>query len=70
MFGIILQLSTWGAVLAIPVALYEMTLAVWLIVKGFSMEEGLTEQGGVNALAEASSVDRITDAGSFISSGT
>jgi hypothetical protein len=37
MFGIILQLSTWGAVLAIPVALYEMTLAVWLIVKGFNL---------------------------------
>ncbi|MCL6605505.1 MAG: DUF4386 domain-containing protein [Paenibacillus sp.] len=36
MFGIILQLSTWGAILAIPVALYEMTLAVWLIVKGFN----------------------------------
>ncbi|KGE16610.1 DUF4386 domain-containing protein [Paenibacillus wynnii] len=36
MFGIILQLSTWGAILAVPVALYEMTLAVWLIVKGFN----------------------------------
>jgi len=37
MFGIILQLSTWGAVLAIPVASYEMILAVWLIVKGFNV---------------------------------
>ncbi|MRN52550.1 DUF4386 family protein [Paenibacillus sp. LC-T2] len=37
MFGIILQLSIWGAVLAIPIALYEMTLAVWLIVKGFNV---------------------------------
>jgi hypothetical protein len=36
MFGVILQLSTWGAVLAIPVAAYEMILAVWLIVKGFN----------------------------------
>lgn len=46
MFGIILQLSTWGAVLAIPVALYEMILAVWLIVKGFhlSKEEYLLKQ--------------------------
>ena len=37
MFGIILQLSTWGVVLAIPVASYEMILAVWLIVKGFNV---------------------------------
>jgi hypothetical protein len=37
MFGIILQISTWGTVLAIPVAVYEMTLAVWLIVKGFNL---------------------------------
>ncbi|MGO4498406.1 DUF4386 domain-containing protein [Paenibacillus sp. 2RAB27] len=35
-FSIITQLSTWGAVLAIPVAAYEMTLAVWLLVKGFN----------------------------------
>ncbi|UKS24231.1 DUF4386 domain-containing protein [Paenibacillus sp. HWE-109] len=36
MFGIILQLSTWGAILAVPVFAYEMILAVWLIVKGFN----------------------------------
>lgn len=36
MFGVISQLSTWGALLALPVAAYEMTLAVWLIVKGFN----------------------------------
>lgn len=39
MFGVILQISAWGAVLATPVALYEMTLAVWLIVKGFNSSE-------------------------------
>jgi hypothetical protein len=37
MFGVIRQLSTWGAVLAIPVATYEMILAGWLIVKGFNL---------------------------------
>lgn len=36
MFGVIAQLSTWGAVLALPVFAYEMTLAVRLIVKGFN----------------------------------
>ncbi len=36
MFGIIGQTSLWGILLAIPVAVYEMTLAVWLIVKGFN----------------------------------
>ncbi|WP_409344630.1 DUF4386 domain-containing protein [Paenibacillus sp. MBLB4367] len=39
MFGIILQRSAWGAVLAIPVATYEMVLAVWLIVKGFRLSK-------------------------------
>jgi len=36
MFGVFLQDSTWGAILGIPVFAYEMSLAVWLIVKGFN----------------------------------
>ena len=36
MFGIFLQVSAWGAILAIPVFAYEMSLAVRLIVKGFN----------------------------------
>jgi hypothetical protein len=36
MFGVFLQVSLWGAILAIPVFSYEMSLAVWLIVKGFN----------------------------------
>ncbi len=36
MFGVYLQISIWGVITAIPVFAYEMTLAVWLIVKGFS----------------------------------
>jgi hypothetical protein len=36
MFGVILQVSVWGVLLAMPVAAYEMILAVWLIVKGFN----------------------------------
>ena len=36
MFGVILQVSVWGAILAIPVFAYEMSLAVRLIVKGFN----------------------------------
>ncbi|MCP8970899.1 DUF4386 domain-containing protein [Ectobacillus ponti] len=35
MFGVIQQLSVWGAILALPVAANEMILAVWLLVKGF-----------------------------------
>lgn len=37
MFGVIEQVSTWGAILALPVAANEMILAVWLIVKGFNI---------------------------------
>ncbi|MBM7568490.1 DUF4386 domain-containing protein [Paenibacillus sacheonensis] len=36
MFGVIDQVSVWGAVFAIPVAANEMILAVWLLVKGFN----------------------------------
>lgn len=36
MFGVFPQVSVWGAILAMPVAVNEMTLAVWLIVKGFN----------------------------------
>jgi hypothetical protein len=36
MFGLYLQTSVWGVVLALPVFAYEMTLAAWLIVKGFN----------------------------------
>ncbi len=36
MFGVVLQLSVWAMVLALPIAAYEMILAGWLIVKGFN----------------------------------
>jgi len=35
MFGIFQQVSVWGAIAAIPVTAWELSLAVWLIVKGF-----------------------------------
>lgn len=36
MFGIIEPLSTAKGILALPVGIYEMSLAVWLMVKGFN----------------------------------
>lgn len=38
MFKIIEQISIWGIVLALPIAVYEMSLAVYLIRKGFRLE--------------------------------
>ena len=35
MFGIVEPISTAKGLLALPVGVYEMSLAVWLIVKGF-----------------------------------
>jgi hypothetical protein len=35
--GLFDQLSVWGALLAIPVFAYEMSLAIWLIAKGFKV---------------------------------
>lgn len=36
LFGVIQQVSVWGALLALPVFANEMTLAIWLIIKGFN----------------------------------
>ena len=43
MFGVILQISVWAAILALPIFAYEMTLAVWLIVKGFNLPATASE---------------------------
>ena len=38
MFGIVVQFTPAAGLLALPVATFEMTLAVWLLVKGFNLE--------------------------------
>lgn len=38
LFGVIEQISSWGILLALPIALYEMILAGWLIAKGLSLD--------------------------------
>jgi hypothetical protein len=38
LFGIYTQISVWGALTAIPVFAWELSLAFWLILKGFSKE--------------------------------
>jgi len=35
MFGLYAQVSVWGTITAVPVFAWEVTLAVWLIAKGF-----------------------------------
>ena len=37
MFGVIQQVSVWGAILALPIFANEMILAVWLMVAKDSM---------------------------------
>lgn len=36
MFGLTGQLSVWAAIIVIPIFAWEVTLALWLIVKGFN----------------------------------
>lgn len=38
MFGIIIQISVWGLLFALPIFAYELILAIWLIFKGFNPE--------------------------------
>lgn len=46
MFGVIDNLSTTQVVLALPLAVQEMVLAVWLIAKGFDPRATATEPAG------------------------
>jgi len=54
LFGIVPQLSVW-AILALPIAAYEMILAGWLIVKGFNPAAIASESArtGTNELLSA-----------------
>lgn len=47
LFGIIEQISTWGILLAVPIAMFEMTLAVWFIFKGIKSPPQKTRTQGV-----------------------
>ena len=38
MFQVIAQISAWGVMLALPIFAYEMSLAVWLIFRGFKLD--------------------------------
>lgn len=38
MFHVIAQISAWGVMLALPIFAYEMSLALWLIFKGFRLD--------------------------------
>lgn len=39
MFGLFKQISVWGILLALPIAIYEIGLSIRLITKGFSINE-------------------------------
>jgi hypothetical protein len=43
LFGLYEQVSVWGSIATLPVAAWEATLGVWLIVKGFKPSPILRE---------------------------
>ncbi len=46
-FGLIVQISASGVVLALPIFTFEMSLAVWLIVKGFNLQYLKNKKDGI-----------------------
>lgn len=56
-FGIIEQFSTTGALLALPVFAWEMSLAVWLIVKGFTVPGTILESDGEQSSVASPALD-------------
>jgi len=57
LFGLYEQVCVWGASTAIPVFAWELTLAIWLIAKGFKpsplTSENVRRLGGDAALSSA-----------------
>jgi hypothetical protein len=49
LFGLYSQTSVWGALTALPVFSWEMSLAVWMIVKGFKPSPVLAGAGAMRA---------------------
>jgi hypothetical protein len=60
LFGAYSQTSSVAAVLAAPVFAWEMSLAVWMIVKGFQRSPRLDRAGWPTELSP-----RLTTAGSY-----
>jgi len=61
LFGLIDRTSSPALLLAIPIALWEFSLGVWLVVKGFRPSPILftdTRDGGVNRSLSAEAADR------------
>jgi hypothetical protein len=53
LFGLYEQVSAWGSIAAIPVFTWEMSLAVWLIARGFkatAITSGATQRIGMDPL--------------------
>ena len=45
LFGLYKQVSVWGSVTAVPVFAWELTLAIWLIAKGFKPSAAMEIEG-------------------------
>jgi ABC-type glycerol-3-phosphate transport system permease component len=52
-FGVYGQFSPTGLIVALPVFAWELALAVWLIVKGFTTTPAGAESAGAVSAAEA-----------------
>lgn len=60
MFGVFDQVSAWSAIAALPIALWELSLGLWLVFKGFGPEavarlDAMSHQG----LASGADVDLV-----------
>jgi hypothetical protein len=65
LFGLYPQLSAWGAIAAVPVFTWEMSLAVWLLVRGFMPARNATaghRAAGLGAVP-AAGLDEASAAG-------
>lgn len=62
LFGLFQQVSVWGGIAAIPVTAWELSLAVWMIVKGFKPSPIISGNSGHSIVDDGSPV-RATAAG-------
>ena len=55
LFGIIEPVSVWSAIATLPVALWELSLGIWLVVKGFKpspITAGMVAAGSPRAYSD------------------
>ncbi len=60
LFGLYEQVSVWGAIAGLPIFAFELSLGVWLIVKGFNSSAIVSEPDKTDLNGRGKETDKIS----------